>query len=74
MTFELTNLYRNGNMGNWSVNKETSVPEREVSEEDANKWMEFFELKGCKKGFHKNQIIYFEMHDGSHATEYCFRK
>ena len=74
MTYELTALYKNSNMGNWQVDKELSVPEHEVSEEDAEKFMQIFELMGCKKRIHNNQIIYFQMHDSRHASEYLFRK
>ena len=74
MKFEIIVSYSRGFGYSFKKDEEQSVPVREISEEEANRYMTFLEDAGCRRHETKSQIFYDEHMDSNHVKEYVFFK
>lgn len=74
MKYEVIAYYQNTPNANCRVDKELSVPVREVAEDEAARYMAIFEAVGHKRRENAKQIWYTYVADRTHHTEYIFWK
>ena len=74
MKFEIIVSYSRGFGYAYIKDEEQSVPTREISNEEASKYMNFLADLGCKRHETKSQIFYDEHMDSNHVREYIFYK
>lgn len=74
MKFEIIVSYSRGFGYAYKKDEEQSVPAREISNEEAQRYMDFLESLGCKRHETKSQIFYDEHMDSNHVKEYIFYK
>ena len=74
MTLEVIVSYSRGNAFVYKKDVERSVPEKPISETEAQQFMKLLEMRGLKRHETATQIFYDLREDATHVTEYLFRK
>lgn len=74
MKFEIIAYYQNTLNGVSHIDKEASVPVREITKEDAESFIEWFEAMGAKRRENTKSFWYTTITDARHSTEYIFYK
>lgn len=74
MKFEVRALYKNSMNGVAHVDRECSVPCRDITEEEAKRFMNLLEDMGVKRRETATQIFYTIVSDCRHCTEHIFYK
>ena len=74
MKFEIRRYYSRGYNYCAILDKEISVPCREITEEEAKQYMGFLESAGLRRHETKTQIFFDKKVDSAHSEEYIFYK
>lgn len=74
MTLEIRAYYTRGNVYCSKVDTELCVPERNISDEEAENIINLLEMMGLKRHENKSSTFYTQVEDCNHSREYIFRE